>query len=68
MKPGGSIAQSQGSPIIRILSRINPIPRIDTYFFKIDSNIVLTSTPGPSWKFFYNWKKNKEVKNSYIRK
>ena len=54
--------------MIPILSRTNPIPRIDTYFFKIDSNIVLTSTPGPSWKFFYNWKKNKEVKNSYIRK
>ena len=28
------------SPIIPILSRINPIPRIDAYFFKIHSNIV----------------------------
>ena len=25
----------QGPPIISILSRINPIPRIDTHFFKI---------------------------------
>ena len=32
-------------PIIPILSRINPIPRIDTYFFKIHSNIFLPSTP-----------------------
>ena len=31
----------KGSPIIPILSRVNPIPRIDTYFFKINSNIVL---------------------------
>ena len=25
----------KGSPIIPILSRINPIPRIDSYFFKV---------------------------------
>ena len=31
----------KGSPIIPILSRINPIPRIDTHFFKIHSNIIL---------------------------
>ena len=30
----------RGSPIISILSRINPILRIDTYFIKIHSNIV----------------------------
>jgi hypothetical protein len=35
----------KGPPIIPILSRINSIPRIDTYFFKIHSNIVLSSTP-----------------------
>ena len=29
----------KGSPIITILSQINPIPR--TYFFKIISNIIL---------------------------
>ena len=34
-----------GSPITPILSRINPIPHIDTYFFKIHSNIVFPSTP-----------------------
>ena len=33
------------TPILSILSRTNPIPRIDTYFFKIHSNIVLPSTP-----------------------
>ena len=32
----------KGSRIIPILSRINPIARIDTYFFKIHSNIVIT--------------------------
>jgi hypothetical protein len=31
----------KASPIIPILSRINPVPRIDSYFFKVDSNIVL---------------------------
>ena len=36
-------------PSIPILSRINPIPRIDTYFFKIHSNIVLPSTPKHSY-------------------
>ena len=30
----------KGSLIIPILSRINTIPRIDTYFFKINSNII----------------------------
>ena len=39
-----------GSPVIAILSRINPIPRIDTYFFKINSNIVLSSPPRLSWR------------------
>ena len=33
------------SPIIPILSRINPIPCIGTDFFKIHCNIVLPSTP-----------------------
>jgi hypothetical protein len=35
----------EDSPIIPILSRINPITRIDTYLFKVHSNIVLPSTP-----------------------
>ena len=34
----------KGSPIIPILSRINPIPRIDAYLFKVHYNIVLPST------------------------
>ena len=32
------------APIISILSRINLITRIDTYLFKVHSNIVLPST------------------------
>ena len=35
-----------GPPIICILSRINPTPRIDTYFFKIHSNIIFPSILG----------------------
>ena len=31
---------SKGSPIIPILSRINPIPHIDSYFFKVHSKYV----------------------------
>ena len=38
----------KGSPIIPILSRINQITRIDTYLFKVYSNIVLPSTPRSS--------------------
>ena len=45
MEPGGSIPDSQGSPIMPILSLINPITRIDTYLFKVHSNIVLPPTP-----------------------
>ena len=33
------------SSTIPILSRTNLIPRIDTYFFKIQSNIVLLGLP-----------------------
>ena len=41
MLPGGSMRIQKGSPTIPILSRINPIPRIDTYFFKFHFIIVL---------------------------
>ena len=48
MEPGGSMPHLQG------LSN-NPYPEliinffhIDTYFFKANSNIVLSYTPGPS--------------------
>ena len=37
----------KGSPIIPVLSRINSIPHIITYFFKVLSDIVLPSTPRP---------------------
>ena len=47
MKPGGSMSNPKGSPIILILRRTNPIPRINTCFFKIHSNIVLPTTPMP---------------------
>ena len=49
MEPGGSMPLSQELSNIHILSRINPIPRIDTYLFKVHSNIVLPSTPRPSF-------------------
>ena len=35
----------KGSPKIPILNLINPIPYIDTNFFKTHSNIVLPSPP-----------------------
>ena len=40
MEPGGSMLHSQGLSNNSYLSRINPIPRIDTNF-KVHSNIVL---------------------------
>ena len=45
MEPGSSMLIHKGSPIIPILGRINPIPRIDTYFTNVHFNIVLPSTP-----------------------
>ena len=45
MKPVDSMPYSLGSPIIPFLSRIYPIPHIDTYSFKIHSSIVLSSMP-----------------------
>ena len=53
MEPGGSMPYSQGSPVIPILSRINPIPRIDTYFFKIHN-------------YFHSERNNKENKAIFI--
>ena len=38
----------KGSPVIPILGRINLVPRIDTYFFKIHSNNVLPFASRPS--------------------
>jgi len=45
MKPGVSIMDLYGLSNIHIQSWINPIPHIDTYFFKIYSNIVLLFMP-----------------------
>ena len=45
--PGVQCRIHKGSPIIPILSQINPITRIDTYLFKVHSNIVFLSTPRP---------------------
>jgi hypothetical protein len=42
--PEAKCRMGKGSPIIFILSRINPISRIDTYFSKVDYNIFLPST------------------------
>ena len=47
-KPEVQCLIQKGPPIIPILSRVNPIPRIDTYSFKIHFNIVLPSMPRPS--------------------
>ena len=49
MEPGSNMLLYKGSPIIQILSRINPISHTDTYFFKVRSNIVHPSTPRPSF-------------------
>ena len=48
MEPEVQCCIRKNSPIISPLSRINPIPRIDTHFFKIHSIIVLPSMPRPS--------------------
>ena len=45
--PGGSMPYSHGSPIIPILSQINPVKRNYTYLLKAHSNIVLPSTSRP---------------------
>ena len=47
MESGGSMPHSQGPSNNPSPESINPIPRMDTYFFKINSNIVLPSTPRP---------------------
>ena len=52
MEPEGSMPHSKGSQIIPILSQINPIPHIDTYFYKFHSNIVLLFVPRPSKGLF----------------
>ena len=51
MEPGGSVPHSQVLLIIPILSRINPIPRIYTYLFKVHFNIALLSLVLPKGLF-----------------
>ena len=48
MEPGGSMPHSRGLSNNPYLSRINQIPRIDTYFFKVHFNIVLSPKLSPS--------------------
>ena len=52
MEPGGSMPPSQGPSNKAYPEPNQPIPPIDTYFFKIHSNIVLPSTPRPPKSFF----------------
>ena len=49
MEPGDSVPHS------KVLSNIPiyPIPRIDTYLFKVHSNIFLSSTPRRSWRSLF---------------
>ena len=47
MEPGGSMPHSQGPSNNPYPEPNQPIPRIDTYLFKIHSNIVLPSTARP---------------------
>ena len=54
------------SLIIPILCGINPIPRADTYFFKIYSNIALPSTPKPSYSLFPACLRVKILKQPYF--
>ena len=46
MEPGGSMSHSQGPFNNPYPDRINPTTRIDTYLFKVHSNIVFPSTLG----------------------
>ena len=62
MESGGSTPHSQGLSKIPILSRINPTPRIDTYFLKSHSNIVFPSTLKPEEIVRENGKRGKWIR------
>ena len=47
MEHEGTMSHSQGLSNNPYPEPNNPIPRIDTYLFKVHSNIVLPSTPRP---------------------
>ena len=53
MEPGGSMPHSQGLSNNSYPEPNNPIPRIDTYLFKVHSNIVLPSMP----RYIHTFKK-----------
>ena len=55
MEPWVQFRIHKVSPITPILSRINQIPCIDTYFFKIHSNNVLPSTLRPELPRQISW-------------
>ena len=48
MEAGSSMQLHKRSPIIPILSQINPTPRIDADFFRTHPNFVLPFTLRPS--------------------
>ena len=47
MEPRDSIPHPQELPIVIITNRINPVPHIDTYFYKINCNVVFLSMSRP---------------------
>jgi hypothetical protein len=47
MEPGGSMQHLQGLSNNPYPESNNPIPRTDTYLFKVHPNIVLPPTPRP---------------------
>ena len=65
MKRVGSVPHLKDSPVIPFLSRINPIPHIDTHFFKVHYNIVPQFTPRPPFRFASSCEKL-PTKNSII--
>ena len=53
MEPGGSMPHLQGLSNNFYPEPNNPIPRTDTYLFKVNPNIVLPSTPKASPKISF---------------
>jgi len=48
MEPEGSLPPSRIQPLVPILSRMNPFHTLPSNFFKIHSNIILSSMPSSS--------------------
>ena len=67
MKPGGSLPNSQGFPIIPILSRVNPVPIIVNNVFKTYFNIFLPSSSRLSSRSTcYNFEQTPIFHSGYI--